>query len=353
MASQPNAFWIIRLSSLGDIVVTTSALSWLKAKFPSVPIFFITSQEYAPLFTHDPRITQVFAYNRSPNVLAFIHFIRHVLNPAMRIHGGELIDLHSNLRSRILRHLCPLPTSVIIHKHTLARLFVCTTKIDILNHRKPLAYGIVDQLQQRYGVLPSSNLISIKPKLYPPPSDNSALHQKWKLQPNPSYIGMVPTAMWAGKRWPAAHFIQLIHLIQSQTSYRCIIFGGPRDTYGHDIAKHTDAINTTGQLSLSEVMTLMKHCCKMVIANDTGLMHMADALNIPTCAILGPTTTSMGYPPLGVHSFCVERNIWCRPCSRNGQAPCIRLAQRTCLRDLSPQTVFETCKKNWNWACSG
>lgn len=342
MRSPPSAFWIIRFSSLGDIIVTTSALAWLKAKFPVTPIFFITSKEYAPLFTHDPRVTHVFAYNRSPKLLDLIYFVRHTLNPEMHRYGGEVIDLHNNLRSRLLRLACVLPTTVVIHKHTVARLFVCISKIDILKHRKPLAYGIVDQLNRQYGDISSPNPVAIRPKLYTP---------SLQTQETPN-IGIVPTAMWAGKRWPASHFTQLIQLIQSKTPYRCMVFGGPKDTYCHGIATQTGAINMAGKLSVSEVMTHMEQSCKMVISNDTGLMHMADALDIPTCAILGPTSVSMGYPPLGPRSFCVERHIWCRPCSRNGQAPCIRLSQRTCLRDLSPQMVFNTCQKNWNWTCS-
>lgn len=351
----PRAFWIIRFSSLGDIVICTSALGWLKQKFPRVPIYFVTSEQYVGLFEQDPRIHEVIAFDRQAGFKGFLHFLRHTLKPKMRDVGGHIIDLHNSLRSTLLRDLSPLESPIVIEKHTLARLWVCLTRHDILRSRLPLAHGIVSQLSRMYGPTLSEhrqNWREHPPRLHAPHTLAPELKQQLSLADNTSYIGIVPTAQWAGKRWPARHFVTLIDQIHTHTPHRCIVFGGRGDTYCSDIAQAGNSINATGKLGLSDVMAIMKHRCRAVIANDTGLMHMADALEVPTCAILGPTTRSMGYPPLGRRSFIAQRPMVCRPCSRNGSAPCIRISQRACLRSLMPQTVFNACARQWEWPCS-
>jgi ADP-heptose:LPS heptosyltransferase len=84
--------------------------------------------------------------------------------------------------------------------------------------------------------------------------------------------------------------------------------------------------------------------CSAFIANDTGLMHIADALNKPNILILGPTSAEMGCIPFQKKSIVLERSLWCRPCSKNGQAPCIRL-KRYCLAEITPEMVFSETKK--------
>jgi heptosyltransferase II len=340
-------FWIIRLSSLGDIIVTTSALSWIKHHYPEAHIYFITASEYKGLFVNDPRIKEVISFDRKNQTLwDMIRFIRQSLVPKMKSEGGVIIDLHNTLRAKVIKALVPLQTIVTLKKLNFRRLFLCLFKINLLKQEAPLAHRICNQLSAT--LLPKENFLPLNTTLYPP--SKSSLNFE-HIKPDQIYIGIVPVANWPGKRWPSNHFVRLIQKIQTETSYHCIVFGGPQDTYASLIAKEGKAISLVGQLSLSNTLGIMNQFCKMVIANDTGLMHMADALNIPTCVLLGPTHASMGYPPLGKDSFICSKELWCQPCSRTGEAPCIRLGNRACLSTLFPEHVFDVCQKRWGWQC--
>jgi heptosyltransferase-2 len=68
-------------------------------------------------------------------------------------------------------------------------------------------------------------------------------------------------------------------------------------------------------------------------------MHVADALNIPSVLILGPTSQELGCLPFHPKSRILEHDLWCRPCSKNGQAPCIR-SRRFCLERTRPEDVY-------------
>jgi heptosyltransferase-2 len=362
----PSAFWVVRFSSLGDVVISTAVIEGLKQVYPKVPIIFITSQEYVGLFTWDSRIDQVVAFNRtSGSLISFLSFVAKDLGPRMRQEGGWVIDLHNSLRSRLLRGMVPIPTLMVVRKWTLRRLFLCITKMNLLKNRKPLCQEMVTDLEQSLKKklkLPLNNSFPtsplpvpfppVRPKLMMPPNPQASREIQKTLPDVPdaaSVVGLIPSAQWPGKRWPLNAFRDLIQLIHAKTPFRCAILGGGRDTWAQELARHTHAHNWVGKLDLSSVMSALSLRCSYVIANDTGLMHMADALSLPTCAILGPTTRDMGYPPLGERSFIVEKALGCRPCSRNGSAPCIRWGKRPCLRDLSAQEVFQACANRWGW----
>ncbi len=353
----PQAFWILRYSSLGDVVIMSAAVEWLHQHFPKHPIYFITAKEYAPLFKHDTRIKQVYALDRNSGLKGFLKFVRQTLSPEMKKHGGCVIDLHRTIRSTLTRKLCPLPTSFVIQKHTFKRILMCLTKLNVLKKRNPLAVEVVEGLKKVFhetGIDPHP----IKPTLHASPAPSSVFREPSASSSSPTsayrlassaYIGLVPSAQWPGKRWPPTHFVELIRLIQQNTPYQCVVFGGPNDTHCTQIAESSGSINLTGKLSLEAVIDTIKHKCNMIIANDTGLMHIADALNIPTCAIFGPTSWEMAYPPLGERSLIATRKLLFQPCSRNGSAPCIRFNKRTCLTDLKPMDVFQRCKQEWGW----
>ena len=142
-------------------------------------------------------------------------------------------------------------------------------------------------------------------------------------------------------------------MIQQKTAYHCVVFGSAEDVFCHQIAQNTQAINLTGQLSLNEVVDTIKFKCEMTVANDTGLMHISDAVGVPTCALFGPTTPTMtGYPPMRSNSFIADVDLWCRPCSRKGSGPCIRIQKQKCLKHLTPEMVFARCQLAWGWTCS-
>jgi ADP-heptose:LPS heptosyltransferase len=127
-----------------------------------------------------------------------------------------------------------------------------------------------------------------------------------------------------------------------KTPHEFIVFGGKEDRFCEDLAKGFSTgrvINTQGKLTIAESSSLIEKC-DLVVANDTGLMHVADGLKIPSVLILGPTSGDLGCLPFHPLSQIVEEKMWCRPCSKNGEAICIR-GKRYCLWDLTPQRVFE------------
>ena len=78
--------------------------------------------------------------------------------------------------------------------------------------------------------------------------------------------------------------------------------------------------------------------CSRLVTNDSGLLHIAEAVGTPVLALFGPTVREFGYFPILARSLVLEKSLDCRPCSRNGKRPCHR-GDLACLQDITPDAV--------------
>jgi heptosyltransferase-2 len=81
--------------------------------------------------------------------------------------------------------------------------------------------------------------------------------------------------------------------------------------------------------------------CRVFVGNDSGLMHLAEAVGVPVVALFGPTVEAFGYYPSLAKSRTIERRLACRPCSRNGSTPCPK-GTGECLTAIKPETVVQS-----------
>ncbi len=196
------------------------------------------------------------------------------------------------------------------------------------------------------------------PFLYPPPSMNSFahhfLHQQGfqenmqenmqedmqeDMQINRLLIGMNPNASWQGKRWPASKFAQLADLLIKNQKVQVLFFGSePEREYVEGIISlmRNKPLCAAGQTSLTQMAALIRQC-HLFISNDTGPMHMACALDVPTLAIMGPTKIEM-FRPWASHSQIVRNPLPCTPCKQENTDRCQHFS---CIRSISVDSVYE------------
>jgi heptosyltransferase-2 len=129
-------------------------------------------------------------------------------------------------------------------------------------------------------------------------------------------VGVAPGASYGpAKRWLPERFAAITDKIAADHSCRIILLGGKSDTETTELVQKyatTGLINLAGKTSLREAIYLISQC-RLFISNDSGLMHIAGALNIPTIALFGstnPVTTS----PAGNQSVIIRHEVPCSPC---------------------------------------
>ncbi len=303
-------FLIIRFSSIGDIVLTSPVIRCLRNKFPDAEIHFLTKQSFRSIVEHNPYINKVHTLGDSFEIM---------LHELMIEEYDYIIDLHHNLRTmRIKRHLKTVK-SFSFNKLNIEKFILTNFKINTLPKKH-----IVDRNLETVASLGVVNdgmgLDYFIPKMDEIKKDDiptSHMH---------GYIAIVIGAALATKKLPLHKLKKLCSFID----HPIVLLGGKEDYEdGMEIAKADDIkiYNACGKFNLNESADLVKGA-KLVISHDTGLMHIAAALQKPVISVWGNTVPAFGmYPYYGNRSNkqydVVEINkLWCRPCSKIGFKKC-------------------------------
>ncbi|MEK2688313.1 glycosyltransferase family 9 protein [Bdellovibrio sp. GT3] len=332
-------FLIIRFSAFGDVVQTLSVASALANAFPGAEVQWITRKDMAPLLRNHPHIHKVWEFNRKAGMLGLIKLVWSMRGENFT----HIYDAHNNSRSRviamILRPLGFLGIGPKFIRRSIRRwkrflLF----KFRINKFEQPFN-GQRDLLEPLapWGV---SKIAPPAPQIFP----SSEVIEKARGILGDEYAGAVslaPSAAYFLKRWPKDYWKQLIALMPGQ---KFILLGGPEDSFIEDI--HAIApervMNLAGKTSL-QVSSAVVGLSRVVISNDTGLLHVAEQLGKRTIALMGPAP--FGFPSRPTTKI-MELELSCRPCSKHGQGPCVNKEKfHKCLVDITPEQVAEQLRR--------
>ena len=331
---------ILRFSSLGDITMATAIPRLLRTKFPDAQIDMAVREDYHDLVEWNPHLTNKIYLSRGEGFKGLLQLTERIKSTKYDL----IIDAHRSLRSMFICLATPGVEKIYFNKRTLKRLILILFKISLF---KEIDLQIVEYIKplKKYGIeydgagtevfIPNN----IKDKVKSVLSSRIPSYRKKKL------IGLVPSAQWPGKRWSSGSFDALAGMIVEKLNADVIMIGGKSDHFCADIAaKYKNVYSFAGQFSIAESAAALSEC-DVVIANDTGMMHVAEAVGKDVIGIMGPTSYEFGCYPFRKTSRVVELDMWCRPCSKNGQGPCIRWGQRPCLNNITPEMVFKELRE--------
>jgi heptosyltransferase-2 len=199
------------------------------------------------------------------------------------------------------------------------------------------------QLVQRYAALAGPLPAALpQPRLNSSPQQQRAARQALGLPLDAAPVVFCPGAEYGpAKRWPASHFAALAQLVATPQDPVWLI-GSEKDfAVGEEIvaAAGAAALNLCGRSSLEQAIDLIAGA-RCVVSNDSGLMHVAAALERPLVALYG--SSSPGYtPPLSAQATIVSRNLPCSPCFKR-ECPLVHF---DCLNGITPQHVADTLQQ--------
>ena len=295
---------IIRLSSIGDIVLTTPVIRCIKRQVNEVEVHYLTKKAFEPLLAGNPYIDKIHFLNES---------LSRTISELKLENFDHIIDLHHNLRTLIIKRRVGRPSS----------------SFNKLNWQKWLLTNVgISRLPKKHIVdryLETAEFLGVK-------NDGAGLdyflignYDLTLLLPpsHQSYIALVIGAQHATKRLPLARLIELCGLIKQPI----VLLGGPDDMDRGEIIKAAgnQVFNGCGKFKLDQSAFLVK-MAKSVITHDTGLMHIAAAFKKTILSVWGNTVPEFGmYPYMAGESYIYEvRGLPCRPCSKIGYEKCPR-----------------------------
>ena len=325
---------IIRLSSIGDIVLSTPLIRVLRNKFPNSQIDFIIKKEFSELLKYNPNLTNLIEFNTENGFKELLRLKRQILKENYDL----IIDIHNNLRSIFLRMFTGAHV-VRINKRVFKRFLLVKFKINLYKN----AIHVVD----RY--IETLSNFSIKNdnqglEIFVPEDTIEIAKNKINFSDKNLYIAIAPSAKHETKRWLPERFAQLGDKLAEKFKAKIILLGGKED---EDRCRFVEEMMVSKPINLCGKTTLLESAavlsmCKLLVTNDSGLMHIGSAMKTKIVAIFGSTVKEFGFSPYAVENIVIEKNIPCRPCSHIGRNKCPE-GHFKCMRDIQVEDVFNAC----------
>jgi len=314
---------IIRLSSLGDIILTTPVIRALKKQYPEIKIDFLLRKSYADVLKYNPELNELFLFENYSGVNTLINIFKDN-------DYDFAVDLQNNFRSREIMSNLNIPKFV-YHKPNIKKFLLVNFKINFLKDYKTIPTRYAEAITGL--TLDEKGL-----ELFIPNNITPKLERE-------SIIGFCPGSRHYTKMWLEEYFIELGNKFAAD-GYQIVLFGGKSDI---DICsrisgKIRGAQNFANNNKLLQTAADMK-ACRLLICNDSGMMHTATAVGVPVAALFGSTVKEFGFAPYKSSNLILENNsLSCRPCSHIGREKCPK-EHFECMRLLTPDYVYKQIQK--------
>jgi len=320
---------LIRFSSLGDVILTTPVMNYLKMVDTAVEITLLTDKNYVELFADDPRLKSVVGFKKH-EPFANLSIFNEVWD--------LVVDLQNSKRSKSLVHKIKKYNKLgTFHKLHFHRTMLLLTRSNLY----PSHSDVITRYLKAAGIRTIKPEFNKAPELHFKQSSTSQYEKMIQsdklLRPT---IALFPFSAWKNKEWPFRHFTIVAKYFITK-GWNVVLMGNAAEQEQAEQLRalvSSKVIVLAGKLSLYECGCVLSKC-QLALGNDSGLAHLARACGVKTGVIYGPTTHHLGFYPSGKPDFRVfEQEILCRPCHPHGGNHCLRF-NHDCMLQTTPEAV--------------
>ena len=329
---------LIRLRRIGDIVMTTPALSILRENFPNAHISYITEEPFRELIEGHQDIDETIVISRHPGRKEIIRHIQNIRKQKYDV----VIDFHGGPRAFLFTLLSGADLKIgyrIKYKHFF---------YDIKIPRKP-EQGFIHSVENHINMVKALGISSLTIPAIQLPAAHLDEKQKINqfLKKNKLDKASVLTLhIGAGNRfrdWGLQNLHKLIQLLITDPHTAIILTGAKEDLeYEQKLLQKLPAkpvFSLVNRLILRELKELISRAA-LFIGPDSGPMHIASSTSTAIVAYFGPTLPA-NFAPWKAKATIIEKDFDCRPCK---QVKCIYNDYR-CLQTITPEEVYEACRE--------
>lgn len=338
----PPSFLVFQTAKVGDMICTTPVFREIKRAYPSSRLGVVINPVTAPLLKHNPHVDEVIEFRRDMQK-GLINKLRFARLLSGKGYSSALIIMPNS--SNILVALWALiPERVSIYPDraglTLKLLLSLNTATE--RHRKGRM-----SLETYLSALAHFNIRGwrIDKEVYSPPGAREKA--AGILKGSAPFIGIAPGTANEMKDWGSGNFLRLSETILKRTGASIVVLGSEKEKgFASGLLKEVGlengarVIDACGSCSLLDAPALIG-MLSLVVGVDTGLIYMADALNVPVVDIAGPCDMD-DQRPVGKNAVIIQKkDLDCVPCSHTHRTPyrCV-LGHRRCVKDVSVEEVF-------------
>jgi ADP-heptose:LPS heptosyltransferase len=238
-----------------------------------------------------------------------------------------ILDLHNNFRSRKLTSGINAQIAR-VNKRTLRRWLVVKTKRNWMASEPDVIGRYFEAASKLLDVHDTGEAPSLLPH---------ALSSK--------RVALCPGSKHWNKQWPVEYYIEIARSLSS-SGLTVELFGSTDDVdVCRTIANNVNGVlDHSGKIGLRELPQRMQGFA-LAITNDSGLMHLASSVGVPTVSFFGPTVKAFGFAPRSTQATALENEgLYCRPCTKIGLDHCPEKHFR-CMREITPERALVTVEE--------
>jgi len=323
---------------LGDIVISLPALKAVRRAFPKARLSVLVRQEFASFFDGARWIDEVIAYKLPRGASGLAERLSIV--GRIRAHHFELAVLFPNsFESALWAALGGASNRAGFSRD--GRGF-------LLTHRSRPTPGVLAAHQVRYYLEMLRQTLGIDGDAADYTLDIHEPHRlrmrEWlaarRKRPDGRLYALAPAAAYGpAKEWPADRYAGLIDLLADRLGAECVLIGAPAEREKCEriaAASGHGAIIAAGEANIGEVIALLSMADGFA-GNDSGCMHLAGAIGIPTVGIFGSTSPART-APLGPRTKVIYHPIECSPCL----ARTCRFGHYQCLTQIPAEEIAQS-----------
>jgi len=310
--------FIIKPSSLGDVVQALPTVNLIRRKYPQAHISWLVNDTLTSLLPHCPIIDEIIPFERRRfGSLRQLPELGNFLATLRARHFDIAIDLQGLFRSGIISWATRAPRRIgLSDAREGARLFYN----EIV--KVPRAHAV-----DRYLLIAQHLGCGSRPVEFPLGLSGSVISE--------GLIAVNPSARWSTKLWGDDKFAELIRRLPPER----VVLTGSAPERGQIEKVAQGRRNLAGQTDLFQLAELYRRCA-VVITNDSGPMHLAAAVGTPVVAIFGPTDPALT-GPYGEGHVVLRAGIPCSPCFKEY---CTNRVRMECMKLVTVEQVLEVAK---------
>jgi len=318
----------IKPRGIGDVVLSTIVIDNLKAHFPSATIDFLTELFAKPALEFNPNINKILTMEKKEFPLKVAFKIK-------KEKYNLILDLWSNPRTAQITFLSGVKY-----------------RAGFAYRGRKYAYNIPATSGRGKGHAAEHNLELLKAIGVPVVSkhiqyftseedDNFAKHFiENNFSKSKKVVGIIPSGGWESKRCDAVKWVEICKAISERYKAKFLIIWGPGDEKDSEFIKNNlpELAVIAPETNLRQMSGLIKNC-NLVLANDSGPMHISAALGIPTLGIFGPTNPKNHGPYSPNSDYVNKEDLFCLMCNK-----LVCPYKHECMLQLPVENVMEKVK---------
>lgn len=325
---------IVQTAFIGDVILITPLIRALGELYPQAKIDVLLVPAAAKLLENNPHVSRVIAYPKRKN--AMLTMLQMIIK-LRREHYDLAISPHSSARTHILLYLAGIPHRLGFDRGPAACLLTAKIKHPNNIHKINKNLALLKMLSPRD--------FELQTELFPSALDEKKAELLCRPLTGKPIIALAPGSIWATKCWDIESYRDLSLQLLAR-GIAILLIGGNGDKEKCDFIEQAALqqdqraalINFAGSTNLLESAALIAKC-KLMICNDSGALHLANAIQTRVFAFFGPTVTAIGYYPYRAGDKVFQTQLSCRPCGSHGGAKC-PLGHHRCMKDISVSEVL-------------